>query len=134
MNQYLWVAGLLCFILGLMHSILGEVLIFRKKKGHKKIAPTIITSDLKERHLRIIWATWHLASFFGWCIGALLLKITMKQTELSADFMQFITITITITMFCSSFLVFIGTKGKHPGWIVLLSIGALTLLEFLNSI
>lgn len=132
MDQYIWAAGLLCFILGLVHSILGEVLIFRNLKKSKKIIPTIVKSKLKERHLRIIWATWHLTSLFGWCIGAILLKVANKYNIQTNELLQFILTSTTITMFCSSLLVFIGTKGKHLGWAILLTIGVLTLLETLK--
>ncbi|WP_282079507.1 hypothetical protein [Aquimarina algiphila] len=128
MNAHLFIAGILCFILGLSHSIFGELLIFQQKKNNKKIIPTIVKSDLKERHLRIIWATWHIASFFGWCVGAILIKIALKQTILNAELIEFIISSIAIAMFCSSFLVLFGTKGKHPGWVVFLVIGILTLL------
>ncbi|MFD2725410.1 hypothetical protein [Hyunsoonleella rubra] len=132
MNQYLFIAGTLYFILGLVHSILGEILIFKNLKKSNKIIPTIVTSKLKERHLRIIWATWHLTSLFGWCIGVLLIKIGTRQTEMSADMMQFIITCIAITMLCASFLVFISTKGKHLGWIVLLIIGITPILGMLK--
>ncbi len=132
MNQYLWVAGLLCFILGLVHSILGEVLIFRNLRKSKKIIPTITKSKLKERHLRIILATWHLTSLFGWCIGAILLEVVNKYNIQTNELLQFILTSTTITMFCSSLLVFIATKGKHLGWAILLIIGILTLLETLK--
>lgn len=132
MNQYLWVAGLLCFILGLVHSILGEVLIFRNLRKSKKIIPTIVTSKLKERHLRIIWATWHLTSLFGWYIGAILLKMETKYNIQANELFQFILTSTKITMLCSSLLVFIATKGKHLGWAILLIIGILTLLETLK--
>lgn len=132
MNQYLWVAGLLCFILGLIHSILGEVLIFRNLRKSKKIIPTITKSKLKERHLRIIWATWHLTSLFGWCIGAILLEVATKYNIQTNELLQFILTSTTITMFCSSLLVFIATKGKHLGWAILSIIGILTLLETLK--
>lgn len=132
MNQYLWVAGLICFILGLVHSILGEVLIFRNLRKSKKIIPTITKSKLKERHLRIIWATWHLTSLFGGCIGAILLEVATKYNIQTNELLQFILTSTTITMFCSSLLVFIATKGKHLGWAILLIIGILTLLETLK--
>ncbi|NMH89664.1 hypothetical protein [Flavivirga algicola] len=128
MNKYLLIAGTLCLVLGLFHLILGEILIFKNKKEHKKIIPTIVTCCIKERHLRIIWVSWYLVSVFGWCIGVLLIKIGTMQTEWRADLMQFIMTSITITMLCSSLLVFIATKGKHLGWVVLLIIGILTLL------
>ncbi|AXT54635.1 hypothetical protein D1815_02285 [Aquimarina sp. AD1] len=132
MDHYICVAGLLCFILGLVHSILGEVLIFRNLSKSKKIIPTIATSKLKVKHFRIIWATWHLTSLFGWCIGAILLMVATKYNIQTNELFQFILTSTTITMFCSSLLVFIATKGKHLGWVILLIIGILTLLEILK--
>ncbi len=132
MSTTLLIAGILCFLLGLSHSILGEILIFQNKKSHKQIVPTIVKSDLKESHLRIIWATWHLASFLGWCIGAILLKTAHKQTILNTELIKFIISAIVISMLCSSFLVLVATKGKHPGWVVFLIIGILTLMGILK--
>ncbi|AXT59199.1 hypothetical protein D1816_02165 [Aquimarina sp. AD10] len=112
----------------MLHSILGELLIFRTKKKTNKLVPTLVTNGLKERHLRIIWATWHLTSFFGWCIGTLLIKIALDQNLVSKELLKFIIASISISMFCSSILVFTATKGKHPGWIILLGISILTFL------
>ncbi|WP_281991678.1 hypothetical protein [Aquimarina aggregata] len=128
MNIYLIISGILCLILGLLHSILGELLIFRTKKKTNKLVPTLVTNGLKERHLRIIWATWHLTSFFGWCIGTLLIKIALDQNLVSKELLKFIIASISISMLCSSILVFTATKGKHPGWIILLGISILTFL------
>ena len=129
MNVYLITSGILCFILGVLHSILGELLIFVRKRKTNKLMSTLVSNSLKERHLRIIWATWHLASIFGFCIGTLLIKIALDQNLVSTELLKFITISISVSMLCSSILVFTGTKGKHPGWIILLGIGILTFLS-----
>jgi len=128
MNTYIFVAGILCFLLGIVHSILGEYLIFKTKRDKGSLVPSKESSELKERHLRIIWATWHLASIFGWCIGTILVKISLAQNEQQYDSYGFIIQSITYTMFLGSLLVLVGTKGKHPGWIVLLVIGILLIL------
>ena len=128
MNTYFLIAGILCFILGLVHSILGEVLIFKGKRNNGSIIPSKNSTELKERHLRIIWATWHLASIFGWCIGIILVKISLSQNDLNLKFIAMIIQSMMYTMFAGSLLVLIGTKRKHPGWIVLLVIGMLLLI------
>ena len=125
MNLYLLIAGILCFPLGIAHSILGEYLIFKHKRIKGNIVPSKGGEELKERHLRILWATWHLASIFGWCIGAILIKIAVMQ---NLEIVDFILNSIIYTMFLSSVLVLVGTKGKHPGWIVLLLIGIFILI------
>jgi len=121
MNSYLGIAGLLCIILGLIHSILGEYLIFHPKRKPRTLVPTQVESDVQEKHLRIIWATWHLASLFGFCIGALLIKLAIVSNQ---DF-ELLLFLITGSMILSGLLVLMATKGKHPGWFILLLIGTL---------
>jgi len=128
MNYYLLIAGILCLLLGIAHSILGEFLIFKNKRNTGSFIPSKGNADLKEKHLRIIWATWHLASIFGWCIGVLLIRISFNQNELNSNIFDFILQSIIYTMFLSALLVLIGTKGKHPGWVVLVLIGILLLM------
>lgn len=127
MNTYFIAAGVLCLVLGLFHSLLGEYLIFKSKREQGKLVPTKKSLELKERHLRILWATWHLASILGWCIGALLLQISQEQ---NLDPYHSMLQIITYAMCLSSILVFVGTKGKHPGWLVLLLIGILVFMGF----
>jgi len=128
MNTYLFIAGILFFFLGISHSIIGEYLIFKSKRNKGSLVPSKKSAELKERHLRIIWATWHLSSFFGWCIGAILIKISLEQNELNSNITDFIVHSIIYATFISSFLVLFGTKGKHPGWIGFLLIGILLII------
>lgn len=130
MNNYILIAGVLCFALGIAHSILGEYLIFHSKRKKGKLVPTITGAKLKERHLRILWATWHLASIFGWCISATLIKIATLENQHNIEIINFMLHSITYTMLLTSALVLIGTKGKHPGWTVLLIIGILIILGY----
>ena len=125
MNTYFFFAGILCFVLGLVHSILGEYLIFLRKRNKGCLVPTKVQSDLKEGHLRIIWATWHLASVFGWCIGVILLKIATDPGEMNSGLGAVIIQSAIYSMALGAALVLIGTKGRHPGWIVLLLIALL---------
>lgn len=126
MNYYLLIAGILCFLLGITHSILGEYLIFNKKRNKGSLVPSKKNAALKERHLRILWATWHLASIFGWCIGVILVHHSMQNQNSNTS--SIIYLSIISTMFLSSLLVLIGTKGKHPGWIILMIIGILVMI------
>ncbi|WP_323758397.1 hypothetical protein [Roseivirga sp.] len=128
MNTYFLVAGILCFVLGLGHSILGEYLIFKEKRNKGQLIPSKTGTGLKERHLRIIWATWHLTSLFGWCIGALLVKIAIEKNRQVTELTDFLITSARYTMLTSSILVLVATKGKHPGWVVLLFIGLLLII------
>lgn len=119
MNGYIFTAGGLLFLLGLGHSILGEVLIFKNLRIRRGLIPSRAGDQLKERHIRIIWATWHLVTALGWCMGVVLVKIAYAQ---GSQFLTFIVNSISYAMLMGSLLVLVGTKGKHPGWVVLLVI------------
>lgn len=120
MNTLLLSAGILAIFVGLIHSALGEFLIFKHlRKG--RIIPTLTASPLTERHTRILWATWHIASLFGWAIAAILIVLATAD-EAPA---RFIVQCIAIFMFAAGALVLIATKAKHPGWIGLLGVAIL---------
>lgn len=56
MNIYFLAAAVLLILIGLVHSILGEKLIFRRmRKGG--FIPTNGGPALREPHVRILWAT-----------------------------------------------------------------------------
>ena len=119
-NIYFFIAGILCFILGIAHSILGEYLIFnplRKKR-------TSIKRDnlFQKKHLGIIWATWHLASIFGFAFGWILIKFSSNENHILTNNFA---LPIILATGLSSFLVLYATKGRHPGWIVLMLIAIL---------
>jgi hypothetical protein len=115
-------AGILAIVVGVIHSILGEVLIFRRlRKG--TFVPTISKPLLLEKHIRILWATWHIATIFGWGMGAILLLLS--QTELDPGVSAFVVQNIAVAMFSSGVLVLVATKAKHPGWIGLMGVGVL---------
>lgn len=119
-------AGLLTFLLGLIHSIMGEVLIFKRLRS-SGVIPTNGGSLLKERHVRILWASWHLVTVFGWGLAVILCWFSMSASA-EVVIPSFIASSVVISMVAGSALVLIGTTGKHPGWLVLAAIAILTLL------
>lgn len=115
-------AGVLAFVVGLVHSALGEVLVFRRlRKG--SIIPTHGKPLLLERNVRILWATWHIASIFGWGVGAIL--VYLSQAEFEPISTNYIVQAIAYSMFLSGLLVFIATKARHPGWAGLMGVAVL---------
>ncbi|MEL6675329.1 MAG: hypothetical protein AAFR61_24180 [Bacteroidota bacterium] len=122
------IAALFCFLLGLVHSLLGERLIFRKKRAQGQLVPTLGKPGLAEAHLRIIWATWHLASVLGWGIGVILLQLYLHSSEVPAEILGWTKGAIGLSMGLGGLLVGYGTKGRHPGWMVL---GLIALLSWL---
>ena len=70
--------------------------------------------------------TWHLGSVFGWAFAGVLLRLAVAPHDSSA--ITFVLSAIVFANLGGSLLVLIGTKGRHPGWIALLAVAALTWL------
>jgi hypothetical protein len=103
-----------------VHSILGELLIFRKLRSGA-VVPTQSAPPLESRNIRIIWATWHLASVFGLGFAAILFALGMGASEPESFTIQ----TIVGVFLSGSVLVLVATRGRHPGWIGLLVVAVL---------
>ena len=125
MNSYLMAAGVLAFIVGLVHSVLGEVLIFRGLRS-RGIVPTDGGQLLQERHVRILWASWHVLTVLGWCVATILWWLAQDSSRSQSH--VFVARAIAAAMLVSAALVFVGTKGKHPGWAGLLGVAVLIFL------
>jgi hypothetical protein len=130
MNLYFVAAAALAFLVGLAHSVLGERLIFhRLRQG--SLVPTNGGTLLGERHVRILWASWHVLTVFGWGIASILLWLSLHPSGTSST--GFIEHAIAISMLCGSVLVFVGTKARHPGWAGLLGVAVLVWLGLPSS-
>ena len=83
MNSLLLAASLLLCMIGLVHSVLGERLVFRRlRRG--TVVPTHGGDVLLERHVRILWATWHAVTVMAWGLGLVLLQLARFATVLLA--------------------------------------------------
>lgn len=122
MQTHFLLAGVLAILVGLIHSIFGEVLIFNRMRDHQ-LVPTKGQPVLRERHVRILWASWHGVTLFGWAMAAVLLMYAFPQVQI--DPKVFVPQAIALSMALFSALVLFATKGMHPGWLGLLAGAAL---------
>jgi len=116
MQSYLLAAGVLMILIGVAHSVIGEILIFRQLRAGT-IVPLHAPAPLRERHLRILWANWHLCSVLGWGLAALLIVIA-GSPDLPTYALNIR--IIAIATLAGSLLVLYATRGRHPGWLGLL--------------
>ncbi len=123
MQVLLVVAGVLALMTAGVHSVLGERLLFRAlRRGG--LVPSVGAPPLHARHIHILWATWHLASVFGVGFAAVLLYLAAVGGAGSVH--VFVLRTIVVAHLGGALLVLVGTRGRHPGWVALLLIAALT--------
>jgi len=78
---------------------------------------------LKERHVRILWASWHILTVLGWCAAAILW--CLAQNFPGSPSHHFVARAIAVAMSVSAAMVFVSTKAKHPGWVGLLGVAIL---------
>lgn len=123
MQSLYWIAGLLAAVTGLVRSLLGERLIFRHLR-QGTLVPTKAAMQLPERHIRILWATWHLGSVFGWGFAGPLVGPGLGHTAP----LDLLVGAAVFAYLGGAILVFVGTKGRHPGWAALLLVALLTVL------
>jgi hypothetical protein len=124
MNLQLAGAGVVLVLTGLVHSVFGERLVFRRLRTAGALVPTHGGSALREPHVRILWATWHALTAIGWALAALLFWYAYETPPMPAP----VGLAVVGGTMASSLLVLIGTKGRHPGWLALLAAAVLTLL------
>jgi len=99
---------------------LRRLIFGRLRQG--RLVPTNGGSLLQERHVRILWASWHVLTVFGWCIAAVLLWLSLPSSNPSSAL--FIEQAIVFSMLAGSALVLLGTRARHPGWVGLLAVAA----------
>lgn len=124
MQMHLLLASGLAVLVGLVHSLLGEYLIFRHlRRG--SLVPALDAPPLRARHVRILWATWHLGSVFGWAFAAVLLLLARQPEASPTHWVLGATVGAYAVGAC---LVLVGTRGRHPGWIALAVVAVLVWL------
>jgi hypothetical protein len=120
MNMLLVAAGGMALILGLVHSLLGEVLIFRPLARDAAVQQA---GGFRTRHINILWASWHSVTVFGWGIAALLFWLAAHAMGSSERVLA--SGVVMVTLMAAGFVLF-ATRGRHPGWVGLAGIALLT--------
>ncbi len=121
MNIFLAAAGAGSVLLGLAHSIIGERLVLRplmRWSGGGERGEVILSMQQR----RVLRASWHLVSVLGFGLAALLLAASASGGFGHAR-------TVLAATFTAAAIYWLpATRGRHPAWVVLLVIAALTAL------
>jgi hypothetical protein len=132
MNTYFALAGGLALLLSLLHSVMGELLLFRRwiRDSLPAVAPFSLievrklgltgSPDLARQTLRF---TWHLPAVLGLGLGAVLLRLSWPDSQGAQ--LAFVERATALSFLACSLLVLLCSRGKHPGWAVFLAIALL---------
>lgn len=130
MNGWLVGAAALVFVIGLAHSWLGELRIFRHLRNGSTSAGVVPTGGapaLRAFQTRILWASWHLVTVLAWAMAALLLWLAGPAARAASG--GVVEHTCAIALVAGAGLVLWSNRGRHPAWIALLAAAALILLS-----
>lgn len=120
MNTWLLAATALGVVVGLIHSVLGEVLIFRHQRraaaGRRRL----------QRPFDILWASWHIATVFGLGLAAVLWQLAVMPEPNALR--GFLLNVVAVVYAGSALLVLFGTRARHPGWAGLGAVAVLVML------
>lgn len=122
MNLFLTLAALLAFLGGVIHSALGERLIFRSLDP---VALPAVTGSRLFTH-RVLRLFWHLVSVAWWGLALILWNLA-GPAVLDAR-ARWIGLVIAATFLTSSTVALVWSRAKHFAWVVLLAVGLLILL------
>ena len=126
MNGWLVGAAALVFVIGLAHSWLGELRIFRHLR-EAGVVPTGGAPALRAFQTRILWASWHLVTVLAWAMAALLLWLAEPAARTaSGGVVEHICV---IALVAGAGLVLWSNRSRHPAWIALLAAAALIVLS-----
>jgi hypothetical protein len=118
MNMPLAFAGFLSILLGVVHSLGGEIEVLPKIEGMRDSRGQPSVSGWSRQVLR---GTWHTLSFFGFGLGLVLFVMAFPGLG------QQLTVTkaIAISTFAVGAYWAIITRLWHPAWVVFMLVGLL---------
>lgn len=126
MNAWLLGAAALVFLIGVVHSWLGERRIFRNLR-ETGVVPTGGAPVLRAFQTRILWASWHLVTVMAWAFAALLLWLARPAAQAASGGVVEGAIAAALT--AGAGLVLWSNRGRHPAWIALLLAAVLVLMS-----
>ena len=122
MNIYLLVSGMLCVLIGITHSYLGETRILRPMYSQYTL-PVLRGSDRATKN--VMRFAWHLTSIAWWGLGAVLFVIASPAPNPVPCILRVIAITFAIHAIVTAG----ASRFRHYAWIVF---GAIAVLAWLG--
>lgn len=114
----LFVAAALLAVLGIAHSILGEVYILRPLQRQAEL-PRLRGAEFPLSTIRFAW---HVTSLFALGVAVALFQIATGMS------IGAIVAAIGWTLLACSVLPLVYSRGRHPSWIIFIAAGVLCVL------
>lgn len=115
MNYLLVAAGSLCFILGILHSVLGERTILGPLFETGQLPKLFGSEAFTRQTLRF---TWHVTTVLLWGLGGMMALLALGNPGGLLPLMSW-------TFAICALVALVQTSGKHFSWIVFAAVSAL---------
>lgn len=122
----LLIGAILLFIIGIIHSYLGEKYILIRLFKRDNL-PKLLGSDWFTK--RVLRFAWHLTTVSWWGFSAILLVLSMPSIHMKNQ----ILIIISIVFVASALVSLVFSRGKHLSWVFFFIIAATSYYEAINS-
>jgi len=126
-NASLIAAALLTFIIGTVHSWLGERRLIGPLLALDQRQGILANSAFARRILRFAW---HLTTLAWWGIGAILGALALSPVSGQGRAILWI---IALLFLSTGLVTLITSRGRHLAWPVFLAIAGLSLLPILQT-
>jgi hypothetical protein len=121
-------AAVVLVLLGLLHSVLGEILVFRRLSGAQGV-PSLGFPPLvggRDSAVPTMRACWHLLTVFGWTSAWLIARLGALPELGPGD--RTIVQALALSLGACAVVMLVGTRARHLGWIGFLAAAALAWL------
>jgi len=119
MQSLYFVAAALCFLVGAVHSVLGERYILIRLFRRTDLPHLFGGTEFTTRTLRFAW---HLTTIAWWGAGALFCY--MARDRLSPEAVAGVLASVFLV---SAAITLVASRGRHLAWAVFLAIGVIAL-------
>ncbi len=115
-------AACLTFLIGIVHSVLGERFLLSRLFRRDNLP--VIMGDVfyTKQTLRMAW---HITTITWWGLALILIRLSGVEANLKAD----VLLTISVLFAATGLLAFVCSKGRHLSWIVFFAISALSMWQ-----
>jgi len=116
------IGSILLFLIGLVHSYLGEKFILIRLFKRDNL-PQLLGSDWFTK--RVLRFAWHLTTVAWWGFAVILYLLSAPSDAIISH----ILIAIAVVFSVSGIISFLFTRGKHVSWLIFFAIAATCLFS-----
>ena len=119
MSTLLYVAAILTFVIGIIHSVLGERYILTRLFRRNDLPALFGGPEFTILTLRFAW---HITTIAWWGFAAILILMATESLSFHNT-----AIVLSATFLATGLIALLASRGKHLSWIVFLTIGGICL-------